>query len=74
MRRDYQNGMRYGLCFGIGLGYSVIKDIDLEISANYDYMNLWNRRGVNQIYEIHPSAEERMNILNIELGVYYNIL
>ena len=74
MRRDYQNGMRYGLCFGIGLGYEAIKNIDVEIGANYNYMNLWNRRGANPMDEIHPSVEERMNILNIELSVYYNIL
>ena len=72
--RNYQNGMRYGLSIGFGLGYEIINNINLEIETNYDYMNLWNRRGANPIDKIHPSVEERMNTLNIELGVYYKIL
>ena len=72
--RNYKNGMRYGLNLGFGFGYEVINNIDLDIEANYNFMNLWNRRGTNPIDKIHPSVEERMNTLNIELGVYYRML
>lgn len=72
--RNYKNGIRYGLNLGFGVGYEAIKNVDFEIEANYNYMNLWNRRGANPIDEIHPSVEEKMNTLNVELSVYYRFL
>ncbi len=72
--RNYQNGMRYGLSFGIGLEYKIMNNINFEIGTNYNYMNIWNRRGANPIDKIHPSTEEKMNTLSIALSFYYVIL
>ncbi len=74
MWRNNQNGMRYGLSLGFGVGYEAFSNIDFEIGANYNYMNLWNRRGANPEDKIHLSVEERMNTLNISLRVFYLIL
>ncbi|MCF8296834.1 MAG: outer membrane beta-barrel protein [Melioribacteraceae bacterium] len=72
--RNYENGIRYGLNMGGGIGYELVENIELEIEVNYNYMNLWNRRGANPIDKIHPSEEEKMNTLNFELCVYYKLL
>jgi opacity protein-like surface antigen len=71
--RSYKNGMRFGLNFGLGVSYEIMKNVLCEIESNYNYMNLWNRRKVDPADELHPSSEEKMNTLNVEFTVYYRI-
>ena len=59
--RSYENGMRYGYSVGFGLDYSVFSNLDLEISTNYNSLNLLNRR----------EEEELLNSINVLFNIYY---
>ena len=61
--RSYINGIRYGYSFGVGLDYSVFSNLDLEISTNYNSLNLLNRR----------EEEELLNSINVLFNVYYKL-
>ena len=73
-RVDYKNGMRYGLNFGLGIIYNIIRDIDLDVGASYSFMNMWNRRKANPSDYPYESVESKMNTINIIIGVDYTIL
>ena len=61
--RSYQNGMRYGYCVGIGLDYCIYSNLELEVSSNYNSLNLLGRR----------EEEELLNSINILFNIYYRI-
>lgn len=73
MYPNYENGMRYGYNYGVGVGYEALKNIDFEIEASYSYMNVWNRREAYPPNDPDSSVEERMNNLNFLLGAYYKL-
>ena len=61
--RSYKNGMRYGYSAGVGLDYIVLTKLELEISSNYNSLNLINRR----------EEEELLNSVNVLFNIYYKI-
>ena len=61
---NYKNGMRYGYSFGAGIGCDVFSNIELQLSANYNSLNVLHKR----------DGEELLNSVNILFNVFYKII
>ncbi len=61
--RSYKNGMRYGYSFGTGIGYCIIPNFELELSTNYNSLNVLHKR----------DGEALLNSINLLFNIYYKI-
>ena len=61
---SYKNGMRYGYSLGTGIGYNIFSNVELELSTNYNSLNVLHKR----------DGEALLNSVSVLFNVYYKII
>ena len=61
---SYKNGMRYGYSLGAGMGYNIFSNFELELSTNYNSLNVLHKR----------DGEALLNSVNVLFNIYYKII
>jgi hypothetical protein len=60
---SYKNGICYGYSVGTGMGYDIFQNIELELSTNYNSLNVLHKR----------DGESLLNSISVLFNIYYQV-